>query len=373
MDNRLDVDDAVFLQVANEIRAGFKDEALWTKAFAMEDGDVNKTKATYIKLRVQQLVLKKEREPDFRTVETSESETRQAPEPVQRSSFPIIRVLIGAFLVLLVIFVIQSKQSTVQETLKQTAKPQQPAPVAQPKLNTEVPPWELAAAGLDYSDGTPISANIYLSGEITQNQADTLSRLIDSSLVKNNGKLVLAVVLDSKGGDLYAAMAIGRKLRQRGDVAVVVPNDAECYSACVFIFAAGMTRHASGKVGIHRPFKMDPSSDPVANAKWFDKVSVDARAYLREMRVRESLYDDMVAIPPSRIRIFDGQHELNQYGLIQLDPIQEEINVARIMEKNGIKDRSVFNQRYERIHALCRDIKGEEFNTCFQQVMQGNK
>lgn len=50
-----DDEDQFFSSVAKELALGQPDEALWTKAFALEEGDENKTKARYIRLRVAQL------------------------------------------------------------------------------------------------------------------------------------------------------------------------------------------------------------------------------------------------------------------------------------------------------------------------------
>ncbi len=48
-------DDRFFAVVAKELSVGRKDVALWTKAFAFTDGDEKKTKALYIRLRVEKL------------------------------------------------------------------------------------------------------------------------------------------------------------------------------------------------------------------------------------------------------------------------------------------------------------------------------
>lgn len=48
-------DDALYLAVAKELSSGNRDEALWMKAFALENGDESKTKAHYIRLRVARL------------------------------------------------------------------------------------------------------------------------------------------------------------------------------------------------------------------------------------------------------------------------------------------------------------------------------
>lgn len=51
----VDDDDRFFAVVAKELSLGRKDDALWIKAFALESGDGDKTKAHYIRLRVEKL------------------------------------------------------------------------------------------------------------------------------------------------------------------------------------------------------------------------------------------------------------------------------------------------------------------------------
>ena len=57
-------EDAFFAKVADEIAAGQLDRALWTKAFAQADGEENRAKATYIRLRAAQLQEQEANRPD---------------------------------------------------------------------------------------------------------------------------------------------------------------------------------------------------------------------------------------------------------------------------------------------------------------------
>ena len=50
-----DVSEDAFAVVARELATGKTDEALWTKAFALQNGDESATKAHYIRLRVEKL------------------------------------------------------------------------------------------------------------------------------------------------------------------------------------------------------------------------------------------------------------------------------------------------------------------------------
>jgi len=60
------------------------------------------------------------------------------------------------------------------------------------------------------------------------------------------------VYLDSSGGSVGESFRIGALIRERR-LGTVVPNSAECASACVFVFAGGIVRevHPGGKVGVH--------------------------------------------------------------------------------------------------------------------------
>ncbi|HSH95191.1 MAG TPA: hypothetical protein VK968_13650, partial [Roseimicrobium sp.] len=49
-------DERFYQQVADELREGRTREALWTKAIAQSMGDEHKTKALYIRMRVDQLM-----------------------------------------------------------------------------------------------------------------------------------------------------------------------------------------------------------------------------------------------------------------------------------------------------------------------------
>lgn len=52
---RYDNDESFFLQVARELSNNQKDEGLWLKAYALENGDDAKAKAHYVRLRVEKL------------------------------------------------------------------------------------------------------------------------------------------------------------------------------------------------------------------------------------------------------------------------------------------------------------------------------
>jgi hypothetical protein len=166
---------------------------------------------------------------------------------------------------------------------------------------------------------------------------------MDSSTVENVRRLVeelhkkaerekkdvhpYSVALNSPGGSVTAAFALGRILRSEGIGASVessnlAPPD-DCISACVLVFAGAVHRSiwARAKLGIHRPYLEVPhqniSSDKVREG--YVQTLQDVRAYLREMNVSEQLADAMFRVEPENVRFLDEKaataYELTEWGL----------------------------------------------------------
>jgi hypothetical protein len=140
---------------------------------------------------------------------------------------------------------------------------------------------------------------------------------------QSNRQIVGATVyLNSPGGSVTEAMAVGRLIRREG-MSVVVERGANCASACVFVLAAGTSRRIDGTVGIHRPYiPMERGGVPVtadAIERAYGGGLQAARAYLREMGAAERLADDMLRIEPNRIRILT-RPELENYSIGERGP-----------------------------------------------------
>ncbi|BAO31030.1 hypothetical protein SUTH_03257 [Sulfuritalea hydrogenivorans sk43H] len=182
---------------------------------------------------------------------------------------------------------------------------------------------------------------VVLRGSITSNDVAIFQKLLAPYLDKNyfnsNPKpqwykpkphdIGYLVSLDSEGGDLYAAMAIGRMFR-KARVWAQVGWSGKCMSSCVILLAGAVKRSTfdGGPVGIHRPYSID------TNAISFEalqtkttKLGADVSAYLREMNIPESLYENMKQIPPETIRVL-SYSELKTFGLYDSDPVFSELN-----------------------------------------------
>jgi hypothetical protein len=188
---------------------------------------------------------------------------------------------------------------------------------------------------------------INFTGEISAQDIAIFRKVLDVSCTETKKNLnqesyiTYDVSLDSKGGDVDAALAIGRLLRNAKfpvkDLSVYtrVEHERHCYSACVFILAAGMTRSVSvlrgNAVGIHRPYfaKLDAKYSTTEIRQIRSMQNKAIREYLLEMDLAESLLDAMLAVPPDEIKLLT-EAELKQFRLNLPDANFEERGIARM-------------------------------------------
>lgn len=355
-------EDELYLIVAKELTVGIRDEALWMKAFALENGDEQRAKAHYIRIRVASLA-ERISNPTYSPAAPAsdpmppadKSQTNARPRHWGRA----VVLVLGSLMALAVI-----KTSFFQNQATPSPKPMPPP--AEKKLGVAAPthPSDTFFAGISVDE---TNQSITLNGEISEEMAALFPKVIAEIRTKIEND-VLIIYLDSKGGDLYAAMKIGRAIRQDRPNAVVVMENKQCFSSCVFILAGGSQRIRRGSIGIHRPYLPNPSSDSGTLQRWFEKLSQDAKGYLREMNVREALFDDMVSIPPQNIHIFNSTVEMDRYGLLEWDPVAEERLAAAQMRRFGITTKSVL---YERKQKFERECQGNADVECYERVMRG--
>jgi hypothetical protein len=173
------------------------------------------------------------------------------------------------------------------------------------------------------------------------------------------------VSLNTLGGDVAAAMEIGRLLRKE-QASVSIEPGAVCYSACVLILAGAVERNVRGKVGIHRPYFETPAA-PVSPDKIRDlyhSMLEKMRSYLRDMDVSEQLADAMLRIEPENMRVLDTV-ALNAYGLTPEDPIARESKEVAISQRYHLT-RAEYVRRKELASANCESPA----TTCYQKIIE---
>jgi hypothetical protein len=253
-------------------------------------------------------------------------------------------------------------------------------------------------AGSVSCNGTAVGLSIDIDGEIDARTVESVSKLFDEyhereTKVKSepcdyNQTRYSAYGdhygINSRGGNVAAAMAIGRMFRKENAWLGV---KGVCISACVLILAGAVDRQIGGSdvVGIHRPYfgttpQRAVTADQVKSA--YRAMLQDIRAYLREMNVAERLADDMLAVEPERVRVLT-QAELKGYGLAGLDPaeqqrraIENEARDVREAAQLGL-DRAEYARRKALGESVCAYTSaGEpvadypEFWKCKQRVLK---
>lgn len=157
---------------------------------------------------------------------------------------------------------------------------------------------------------------------------------------------------------------------RRSNALVMVPENAVCLSSCVFLLAAGTKRVVVGNVGIHRPFTIQ---DDIATEKGqkekYIKMEAEVKKYLKQVNIPAELYDEMIRIPPSDMRLLT-EGELKRFGLSEDDPYFQEAEVTRLSKKAGITKEEYY-KREARLKAKisqCLGLGGEEFDQCWPPI-----
>ena len=187
-----------------------------------------------------------------------------------------------------------------------------------------------------------------ISGVITKSDLKELAQAVK---VMSKTKARPIFRLNSEGGDVEVAIAIGRQLR-RFQATAITFQQGRCYSACVFILAGAVNRVLSGNIGIHRPYSNGTNQrEYQATQTSHRQLTKLAKDYLEEMNVSPSLYDAMVNIPPEKIRLL-SESELVSYGILEVDPVQQELNDAFEARKYGLS-KIEFLRRKSQVDTIC--------------------
>lgn len=235
--------------------------------------------------------------------------------------------------------------------------------------------WVFGFASFAGADVTIFQDNAYVlslsvKGQITPTD---LSVLQERSKLLGH-RLSFSIILDSPGGDVDTALKMGRFIRGV-NAGVMVPENAVCFSSCVFLLAAGATRGVVGSVGIHRPFSIedDITTEQGQRAK-YKHIEAEVKTYLKQMNISPELYDEMVRIPPSEIRLLT-EDDLKRFGLSEDDPYIKEALVTKLAKKEGITKEEYY-QREAKINQCvegARAMNDTEFQACLLPLLGRDK
>jgi hypothetical protein len=188
---------------------------------------------------------------------------------------------------------------------------------------------------------------IFASGLITPEAPRDFDRFTRTNDVRG-----ATLVLDSNGGSVIAALALGRLVRSLGlntmvGKAIALPSDradpranvspqASCESMCAFVLLAGTRRYvpSEARVMVHQIWLGDRRDDATAAGYSAEDVSLVQRdigrivRFVQEMGGSFELLEATLRVPPwERLRML-SRDELRRMGLDQTEPAAEPETVS---------------------------------------------
>jgi len=230
-----------------------------------------------------------------------------------------------------------------------------------------------------YCNSEGKNCSIQYFGPIEGADIDKLRRVLRDA--ESRANFNRQIHLNSKGGDLNAALEIGKLIREHELTTVVLE---ECFSSCVIAFAGGVWRGAViealgvplAKIGIHRPFSTGTATSVAERRKEFNNLAGRVKTFLREGGVSEKLWEDMVKTPPENVRLLT-QEEAIDYGLVGKDPAYADYVDSQEAKRYGIS-KTEYLKRKAMIKELCdsdpqvlADRTGKTLARCRDDVFRG--
>jgi hypothetical protein len=188
--------------------------------------------------------------------------------------------------------------------------------------------WTTAKADITQIERKDGNINIWIGGTITTRDADTFQRL-EPQLASSK----VQVYLNSPGGSVAAAIAIGRLVRKY-DGTTTIPVPSKCYSSCALIFIAGVSRWNYGELGLHRPYFAGAPQSREAVEKQVPLMLSTVKSYVTEMGITDNFYQQMVNTDPSKIVRYNS----DTYKTIipERDPVYDELEASRQARQFGL-------------------------------------
>lgn len=189
---------------------------------------------------------------------------------------------------------------------RRTFRPDRDRPITQPARDPGELPSRLVLTQID-------GARYRLEGGISEGDADRLADMILQA-----DPVPDTLVLQSPGGSVADALALGRVIRREG-IGTQMLSGEFCYSACPYLLAAGTTRDidADASVGVHQHYFGENTFLPAGFAvEDIQRGQAEVMTYLNDMGIDPLVMQHALSTPPDEIYVLLPE-ELEAYGFIQ--------------------------------------------------------
>jgi len=159
---------------------------------------------------------------------------------------------------------------------------------------------------------------LYATGTITQGSARAFA-----DEVERHGEYVKAIVLNSPGGSVADALAIGRLIRAR-KFATEVEAGKYCASSCPLVFAGGIERRAAERaiIGVHQIAAVPTGAAavrPADDMSLAQNISARCQRYLADMGIDLKVWVYAMETPHDQLFTFKPD-ELKSLNLVTSAP-----------------------------------------------------
>jgi hypothetical protein len=135
--------------------------------------------------------------------------------------------------------------------------------------------------------------------------------------IANRGDYVRTVVLNSPGGSVADALAMGRLIRER-NFATEIEAGQYCASSCPLVFAGGVERRTGDKaiIGVHQVAAMGSAAGlPRDEMNVAQNISARCQRYLADMGVNLQVWVHAMETPHDKLFVFKPD-ELKSLNLV---------------------------------------------------------
>jgi hypothetical protein len=189
-------------------------------------------------------------------------------------------------------------------------------------LTPLLPGGDKRVTPLPQPEGTlakPMTFELVSGGRLIANGAITpgISQAFAAEIGKR-GDYIKTVVLNSPGGSVVDALAMGRLIREK-NLATEVEAGKYCASSCPLVFAGGVERRVGDKavIGVHQvaTIATAASTPPRDEMNMAQRVSALCQRYLGEMGINLQVWVHAMETPNDKLFVFKPD-ELKSLNLV---------------------------------------------------------
>lgn len=209
----------------------------------------------------------------------------------------------------------------------------------------------------------PGSHALWITGQIAASDVDGVQRYFTDLPAPH------LIGLNSGGGDVDAAMRIGRILRAQ-EATVIIPQGGMCLSSCALIYIGATTRQNFGELGLHRPYLAGMPRSEAEIVSAVEAMLTHVRAYVAEMGITSEFAEIMINTPPESMRVYN--YRTVEQLVPKEDPLTQELRVAFAARQYGLTTEE-FRRRESEAYAECfvPEVNQDDWFACHESVLWG--